>query len=482
MIKEQKRDANDIFGMPILGFIFKNSLFVSGVRFLVFLLFAYAIFLGFVDNSPENSFTEELFLGLFWPFFMVLSLPLIGRAFCGICPHNFIGKYLTKMGVKRDVPAWLQSRYIGLAIIILGWWAVYYAAPSLYKTPIALATFFLFLTIIAVIFFFLYKEMAYCKYICPIGTLSRGFSKLSPTWLSTYKSACGECKTFDCANACEANLKPFTFDTKNSMGDCTLCMDCADACEGVKFSFTRPSSALFKNFKFEKAEVWAFILITAAISITMTFHHALGRTAIVKDFIWSRSAAWFSQNIIDLPSVDIVGVFAFIYAMILTVGVVMIGMFIASKILDEKYEKTFYTLGYAFAPIFIIGGLSHLLEAFFTHNYSAIANGLIYGLHLPFEPVSNLAQRGDGWLRIFGFFPYIAAIWAYVIMAKRMKFFEASKLKRIVAFFFASALITLFLGLNFYKIYVYKTYGFAKMQHHASSMQLKVLKGASSPA
>ncbi len=61
-----------------------------------------------------------------------------------------------------------------------------------------------------------------------------------------------------------------------------------------------------------------------------------------------------------------------------------------------------------------------------------------------------------------------AAIWGYLILAKRMKFFEATKMKKVLAFVFASSLITFYLSLNLYKVYVFKTYGMAKSGHHGN--------------
>lgn len=470
MTEFKKRDKNDIYGMPILGFLFKNQYFLILLKIVVLAIFVYGVYLGFVDTSSDNTFTRYLFWGLFWSLFMVVTLSSLGRIFCGICPHGFIGKYITKWGLKKEIPKFLQNRFIGLWLIIIGWWGVYYAYPTFFKTPLATSIFFTVLTIVAIIFFFLYKDMSYCKFICPIGSLTRAYHRVSSTWLGTYAEDCTQCKTFDCAKACSYNLKPFTFNKKNSMEDCSLCMDCSSSCASVAFTFEKPSFSLFKKFKFEKVEVWTFILITAAISITMNFHHALGRTTIVDDFIWTKTAR-FAEQYISFGSMDVVGLFAFLYAMLFSVGIVYFGMFVASKFLNATFDKTFYTLGYAFAPIFVIGGLSHLLHSFFTHTYSDIANGFIYGFGLEVDAVGNLASRGDAWLNIFNLFPYIAVVWAYLILAKRVSFFEVSKRKKTVGFIFASSLISLFLMVNIYTIYVYKTYGFAQSthQHHHNS-------------
>ncbi|QKF83246.1 4Fe-4S binding protein [Halarcobacter ebronensis] len=474
MITSKNRDFNDIFAMPILKVVFKNRVFIKVIQLLTLSLFVYAIFLGFKEPTLENSFTRYLFWGLFWSLFMVVSLVTFGRVFCGICPHGFLGKYITKLGLKKEMPKFLQNRYIGIMILVIGWWFVYYSFPSFWKTPFNTALMFTILTLLSVTLFYLYKDMSYCKFICPIGTLTRAFNKISFTSLKTYSEDCKECKTFECAKACSYNLKPFTFEKKNSMEDCSLCMDCSSACEAVSFKVEKPSNSLFSKFKINSAEVWTYILIIACIPITMSFHHGLNRTNLANEFIWSKTAAQFEQ-LFNLQGLDTVGMFSFLYALIFSILTVFIGMFLASKLLKSSFNTTLYTLGYAFIPIFVIGGLAHLLHSFFTHTYADIANGFIYGFNLDLQKVENLASRDASWLKIFSFFPYLAVVWAYLILAKRLKFFEASTLKKVFAFFFASALISLYLFLNLYRIYVFNTYG-VKEQNHRHQTHTKTVE------
>ena len=477
MIKfKQNRDKNDIYSIPILSLIFKNQKVIKTVQLLVLSLFIYGVYMGFYEPTKENIFTKYLFWGLFWSLFIILSITSFGRIFCGICPHGFLGKYITKFGLKKEMPTFLKNRFIGILILFFGWWAIFYAVPDFWRIPLATAWLFTALTIFAFIMYYLYKDMSYCKYICPIGTLMKSYSKISPTFLNTYKDDCSSCKTFDCATRCPYNLKPFTFNKKNTMEDCTLCMECSDACDAVAFSIVKPSKTLFQKFKAQKAEVWTFILITAAISITMGFKHGLGRTAIANDLIWNKTTI-FAKNYIDFGIVDATGLFTFIYACIFSITIVYIGMFIAHKLLNDTFEKTFYTLGYSFAPIFIIGALAHLISAFATHNYAAIVNGFIYGFGLNIDYVNNLAQRKESWLIFLNVIPYIAVVWGYFILVKRLKLFKASKIRKIFAFIFASSLISFYLGLQIYTGYVFKTYGVKKMNYsHHKTNSIKNIK------
>ncbi|WP_324170690.1 4Fe-4S binding protein [Sulfurimonas sp.] len=477
MVDFIKRDKDDIYSKPIIGFLFKNQKFLMTLKIIVLALFLYAIYYGYTHTGKDNLFTWAVFWGIFWSLFMVITLPTLGRVFCGICPHGFIGKYITKFGLKKTMPKWMQNQYIGLLLLVIGWWGIYYMFPGIYRTAIGTAVMFSVMTLISFVVYFLYKDMSYCKYVCPIGTLTRAYSKLSFTWLGTYKSACNECKTFECATACPYNLKPFTFDKRNSMTECTLCMDCSSACEAVSFKVKKPSFSLFSKFQPLKAEVWAFILILAAIPITMSFHHGIGRSNAAGDMIWSKTAEFF-KSFISFGSVDPIGLFAFLYAMLFTIVAALVGMFIASKILQKDFSKILYDLGYSYAPLFILGSIAHSLEAFFIRGYEKIVEGFAQGFGFSVD-VSSLANRGDSWLHMFGIFKWIAIAWALIILYKRMKLLDVHKMRKIVAYPFAASLIIFFLSINMYRSHILDTYGRASGGHGNHST--KVFQSTSTP-
>lgn len=154
MVDYQKRDKNDIFNIPILGFLFKNQIFIMGLKIAILALFIYAIVFGIIYPSKEdNIFTTAIFWSLFWPFFVVVTLSTFGRIFCGICPHGFMGQYITKFGLKKKMPKALENPLIGVLLLVIGFWVVYYIYPQAYKTPIASAIFFIVLTAISIVFF-----------------------------------------------------------------------------------------------------------------------------------------------------------------------------------------------------------------------------------------------------------------------------------------------------------------------------------------
>ncbi|MDD3788169.1 MAG: 4Fe-4S binding protein [Petrimonas sp.] len=421
------------------------------LRTVVAALFFYAVYFGFVHPAKDNLFTGALFWGIFWSLFMVATLPTFGRIFCGICPHGFLGKYITAFGLQKTMPKWMQNRYIGIVLLVVGWWGIYYTFPGVWKTPFATAALFGGMSLVAFAVYYLYKDMGHCKYICPIGTLSRAYDKLSFTKLETYTDYCKDCRTFECASACSHALKPFSFANKNQTDDCTLCMECASSCEAVKFRFTKPAEQLAGTFKTLNAEIWAYILILASIPVSMTFAHGLNRSRIADSMIWNQTAAYFGMS-------EYAGGFAFAYALLLTVFISVTGLFLASKVLKKDYSSTFSTLGYAYAPLFILGSLGHTLETFFTKDYETIVEGFAQAFGFAAD-ASALASRGDAWLHYFGLFKWIAVVWALVLIYKRLKLIDAARWRKISGYFFASFVVIFFVGINLYQGHVLSTYG-----------------------
>lgn len=451
MVDFVKRDQNDIYNKPVLGFLFKNKKFLFGFRIAVTVLFFYAVYYGFAHPGKENIFTGAVFWGVFWALFMVVTLPTFGRIFCGICPHGFMGKYITRWGLKKTMPKWMQNRYIGIAILVIGWWGIYYTFEGFWKSPFNTAMMFAVLTLFSFVIYYLYKDMGYCKYICPIGTLTRAYDKLSFTKLETYTEHCKECRTFECAGACPYNLKPFTFAKKNQTDDCTLCMECAHSCEAVAFKFTKPAEQLSSKLKILNAEIWTYILILASIPVSMGFAHGLNRTKIADDMIWNQTANFFGMG-------EYAGGFAFGYAVIFTVFFSFLGLYLASKTLKKDFNSIFTTLGIALIPLFIFASLGHTLETFFTKDYEKIVEGFAQGFGISAD-VDDLAKRGDAWLHYFGLFKWIGIAWAFLILYKRMKLVDSTKLRKIIAYFFASFAILFYIGLNIYTGYVFGKYG-----------------------
>lgn len=456
MVKFIKRNKNDLFNYRPFAFIFKNKPFLLAVRVFVIMIFSLAIYNGFANPEPTAyNFTTAIFWSLFWPFFMVITLGTIGSAFCGICPHGFLGKYITKFGLKLTTPKILQNPLIGLSFLIVFYWLVLYLFPHFLTSPLMSALFFFTFTLVAFILFFAFKDMSYCKYFCPIGSITASFSKVSPAWLATYQEECQKCTDFECAKACPYHLNPFNFDKKSSMQECKLCMECAQACEAVGLFVKKPASSLptIKN-QSKTSDIWTYILILWVASISMIFKNALGNSPIKNELPWKV----FAQNIESRWNLgfDVEGLLVLIITSLLTL-IFSVGSYKLVSILTKiEFKKIFLTAGYSLAPIVIFGGMAQTLPFFFTHYGTETLNGILSLFGSDFIPFGPFIEKSNPVLKVFGllhFFGVSLGIW---ILAKRFKTLQITNYKTLT-FIILSSFHIFYISMIVFVIYVFAT-------------------------
>ncbi len=370
---------------------------------------------------------------------MVITLNTLGSVFCMVCPLGFLGRNIQKVGLKLRPPKWLRSPFIGIILSnILAYWFILYTFPGLLRKPVVASVFFSVFLLVSVFVFFLFRGMAFCKYLCPVGSMSSAFSRVGFTWLSTYKEVCRSCKKPDCALSCPYELNPSKFDERNSMANCTLCMECAHACPAVRFEVRGWGSSLVKKIQRPLSwEVWVYILMVAVITVAMRLHHGLGRTPIAEYTPWIVFGKLLQESL-ELPAwIDLRGLFAILTALVVILLSVYISVWLSSKVEGIPKKEVFLKIGYAFAPLMIVGSLAHVGEFFFIHYYSDIVNGLsqAFGLGIHAQP---LARRGEDWLLVFNIFPLIASLWSTYILKRRVK---VIKPKHRNLFFISSAIL-----------------------------------------
>ncbi len=352
---------------------------------------------------------------------MFLSLPILGAYFCSICPLAFVGRKLKRFGPGFKYPKILRNRFISLSIVLLVYWGLFYAFPTLFSRPIVVALFYTFFTILAFTFYFLFGDMSYCRYICPISAIRNAYSKDAFMWLGTYESVCKTCTRFECAKACEFHQTPFLFNKNNSMGDCTLCMDCANACAAVGYSFHMPGFSLLKPIRKKCfVDVWSYVLLFAFMTLTIKFMLYLNHTAAESWLPWMWLAHGL-QNLFPSTDVNIEALSTLLFSLIITMTLLWIGFKKASEALGITMKTLFLDVGYAYAPLPLIGSLSFACTFFFTRYFHHVINGFIQAFHLPIAYIKPLATPDASWLHYFHIFDWIAVGWTILLIVRRIE-------------------------------------------------------------
>jgi len=418
MVSKIKRTINDIFNYKIGRLFFKNPRFILAVKLCVLMLFCFALFEAFFAPNAQNHIANALFWSLFWPFFMVLSLATLGRVFCGICPHRFIGQILNKYALYKT-PKFLRNRFIGTAILLLSYWSMLYFFYDLLDSALASGIFFFVFTVYSFVIFSLFTKMDYCRYFCPIASVTNEFSKNAFMFLATYQSACSVCKGFECAKACPHGLSPFTFEKKESMHDCTLCMECTRACEAVGFFVKKPAFALQKVKKNESfSGAWTVFSITVVALISMSFYNALGASPLSQLMPWVVLGEQTS-----LTGVNTEGFFAVLFALCFT-GVFTLCIYIVTaKIFHLPVKEVFKAGIYSLVPLVLFGALAQTLPFFFTTYAPNIVSAFLN------HSVGAFIEKTDPVLRAFVLFHFVGLGVSSYVLYKRTALFAKNRLK-----------------------------------------------------
>lgn len=223
----------DLMRLPLLGrFLrWRWSRLVGQVTLL--LLAALAVYDGFTGPqlAPQNIATVTIWVhyrGL-----LILGLLLAGNLFCFACPFTIprtLAKKLSLAGPRW--PAALRNKWISITGLVLVFWL--YEWLDLWASPWLTA--YLILAYFAASFLLeaLFRESAFCKYVCPLGAFNFTYSAASPLAIRTADAdICRDCQGKECVNGSEdvpgCGTELFVPTMQTNM-DCTLCLDCARAC------------------------------------------------------------------------------------------------------------------------------------------------------------------------------------------------------------------------------------------------------------
>jgi len=121
-----------------------------------------------------------------WAGLMLLAVPLLGRAWCSICPLPLPGEWLQRGAVlgppgrplglglrwpRRLRNFWLQNAiFLGLALVSL----------SVLTQPRTTAWVLIVLTVSAVAVSLVFERRSFCRYLCPVGGVIGLYAQASP--------------------------------------------------------------------------------------------------------------------------------------------------------------------------------------------------------------------------------------------------------------------------------------------------------------
>lgn len=247
-------------------------------------LFAAVVLIGILGpQSRDANFVLNLFWAWWWPV-MLLLFPLVGRAWCAVCPFMIYGELTQKLSLKwfpRELRPWPRQQaerwggwfLFGLFTLILLWEELWNLENTAYLSSCLL----LLITAGAVTFSLLFERRFWCRYLCPIGGMNGMFGKLAMIELRAQQGICAAtCTTYQCykggpqkgegmeTEGCPVYSHPAQLQDNR---DCVLCMTCLKACphRSVELNLRPPGIELWTTHTATLHEVALLLLMFGAV-------------------------------------------------------------------------------------------------------------------------------------------------------------------------------------------------------------------------
>jgi len=227
------------------------------------------------DPLMYTSFTT-FSLWVVWLMGMVPLILLFGRSWCTVCPVGWLNGLLSRFGLRRELPDWLDSQLPFTLSLVLLQLLVYFL--TVHRFPDYSAVLLAWMLVLTFMSGLIWKRRAFCLLLCPAGAVMSLYARLAPWQLRVKKvSVCDSCQAKPClstdnrwlqaslghtrlqwrspAEGCPVALVPAEIDKSDS---CTLCLNCMHSCcnDNIRLGFRgwpmdlrngglRPGEALF---------------------------------------------------------------------------------------------------------------------------------------------------------------------------------------------------------------------------------------------
>ncbi len=189
-------------------------------------------------GTPVGSRNSAIILvWILWFSVLVVSIPLLGRLWCFVCPIPLLSNRLSRVGgfgfrwPQSLENTWFQTSFFFLMAAL---------SPVLLFYPYATSLLLIAFVIMAIFADCIFKSRGrrgriFCRYICPVGGFlglysGLGFLKIRPE----RREVCRECKQKTCVRECPWFLYPGGLE-RNSY--CGLCTECIKVCPHDNIDF-----------------------------------------------------------------------------------------------------------------------------------------------------------------------------------------------------------------------------------------------------
>ncbi len=286
--------------IPGLKWLLSRRWFQFAVIFPNLVLFYFFLIAGIFGSPVGGRNIIIIFVWILWWFLLItIMVPFASRIWCMACPFPFFGEWFQRralVGARVGKPGVGRNRMWGLGkkwpkalaniwLQNIGFLALCTFSALLLTRPIVSVLVLGGLFVIATIFHMIFRQRAFCNYVCPVSGFLSLYSMTSMVEVrAKSREVCAKCSDKGCLTGnehgwgCPWLLYPSKLDRNNY---CGLCMECIKTCPYDNMTLrARPFCADTRIKGFD--ESWkAFIMLALAMVYSVTL---LGPWGTVKDW------------------------------------------------------------------------------------------------------------------------------------------------------------------------------------------------------
>jgi transcriptional regulator with AAA-type ATPase domain/polyferredoxin len=249
----------DLLRWPWLERVLLDGRLLSGLKLLVGLVFGAMVIASLAAPDSVAARAANLMVwGIWWPA-LIVSLLLLGRAWCAVCPLSSSAQVVQRAwGRQLALPDWLKE--FGPIFGLVGFVGIVWVeqVTGMADKPLYTACLLVSLAVAAIFIGWLFQRHAWCRYLCPLGAMGAVFSVASALRVQARREVCGaSCTGHECYRGGEKGdgCPMFSHALFLSSGQhCKLCMECLRSC---------PSQSPRLILQPPLRDIWRSNLITA---------------------------------------------------------------------------------------------------------------------------------------------------------------------------------------------------------------------------
>ncbi|HEB56279.1 MAG TPA: 4Fe-4S binding protein [Gammaproteobacteria bacterium] len=270
---------------PLVRFMLHSPWPLRLLKLVVVGLFLLVIIAGLYGTPIAGRNLATVLTWNIWWAGLIVSIFFLGSAWCAVCPWDTLASWMVRPrlwfgrinnSLDLKVPRYLRSVWPALLMFIgLTWLEL---GVGVTTSPYATALLALLMVVLATLAMALFKNKAFCRYICPVGRTVGFYAQLAPVELRPINpDVCATCTTLECYNGSDS-VDPcptqLVMGTLSQNTYCTSCGNCARSCpqQNVSWRLRPPSHEAVADARPHWDEAWfmlGLLALTAFHGLTM---------------------------------------------------------------------------------------------------------------------------------------------------------------------------------------------------------------------